>query len=219
LYVDSRTGGIYIADEGNDRVRYFSNGSSIGIDISSTKAGKYPIVNAIYLYSNGTIYIADVNNQRIYDWLTNQTVAGGNGVGHSDNQFSSPKRFFIDNDLSFYVPDFDNARVQKWSWGAKNGQTVAGGNGDGNSMKQLSQPVAVVIDSQGNLLVCDSRNNRIQKWSPGATEGVTIAGSPTGVAGSGSDELNSSRGIAIDKDDNIYVVDELNRRIQKFQVV
>jgi DNA-binding beta-propeller fold protein YncE len=59
----------------------------------------------------------------------------------------------------------------------------------------------------------------VQKWSYGATTGETVAGNSNGTAGSGPNELNSPKGIALDKDDNLYVADYTNLRIQKFEVL
>ncbi len=84
---------------------------------------------------------------------------------------------------------------------------------------QLSSPLGVVVDSQGNVLVCDTNNNRVQMWTPGATIGQTIAGNSNGTAGSGPNELNTPKGISIDKNDNIYVADYNNLRIQKFNLL
>ena len=100
------------------------------------------------------------------------------------------------------------------------GQTVAGGYGSGPALNQFSTALSVAVDSQGNILVCDSANNRVQKWTPNATAGQTVAGSPACLPGSGPNQLTAPRGIAIDKDDNLYVADGgTNYRIQRFSVV
>ena len=220
LYVDSPTGDVYVADEGNHRVRYFANGSTTGVSIPSPSAGSNPNVNGLFLDPNRTVFITDTGNNRIYQWLTNQTVAGGNGAGSNANQFNQPKRFFIDKNFTFYVADSTNQRIQKWMPNTFTGQTVAGGNGVGPGLSQLSSPLGTVVDSQGNVLVCDYSNNRVQKWTPNATVGQTVAGSASGVPGTGPDQLTSPRGIAIDKDDNLYIADGgTSYRIQKFSVV
>ena len=81
LYADSTTGDIYVADEGASRVRVFRNGSTVGVTIPSPAVGSPAIVNALYLDPNRTIFIGDSANHRVYNWLTNQNVAGGNGIG------------------------------------------------------------------------------------------------------------------------------------------
>jgi sugar lactone lactonase YvrE len=219
LYVKAATGDIYVADESNNRVVLFANGSTTGFVMTGALSGSSFAVNAIYLDPNGTVVVGDSSRNRLYNWYTNQTMAGGQGSGSSANQFNGLKRFFIDSNYSMYVTDSTNVRVQKWSRGAASGETVAGGYSPGSGANQLSAPLGVVVDSQGNILVCDTGNHRVQKWSYGATTGQTVAGNSNGIAGSGSNELNSPKGIALDKDDNLYVADYTNLRIQKFEVL
>ncbi|UJR17437.1 hypothetical protein I4U23_004332 [Adineta vaga] len=219
LYVDSNTGDIYVADEPNQRVVRFPNGSTIGFTMASILLGTLPTVSGIYLDPNGTIFITDTGRNRIYNWLTNQSVVGGYGSGTNVNQLNQPKRFFIDKNYTFYVTDSGNSRIQKWLKGATSGQTVAGGFGSGSNANQLGGPLGVVVDSKGNVLVCDSNNHRVQMWRPGAVTGQTVAGNANGASGSSPMALNSPKGIAIDKSDNFYVADTSNLRIQKFSIL
>jgi sugar lactone lactonase YvrE len=219
LYVNSVTGDIYVADESNHRVVCFKNGSTIGYNVTSILSGTAPTVSGIYLDPNGTIFITDAGQSRIYNWFTNESAVGGQGAGSNASQLNQPKRFFIDSNYTFYVADSGNNRVQKWLRGATSGNTVAGGYGAGSNESQLLSPLGVVVDSQGNVLVCDASNNRVQMWTPGATIGQTIAGNSNGTAGSGPNELNTPKGISIDKNDNIYVADYNNLRIQKFNLL
>jgi tetratricopeptide (TPR) repeat protein len=68
----------------------------------------------------------------------------------------------------------------------------------------------IAIDSKGNLFVTGA-NNKIIKFTPDG-KGQDFAGSPHGYSslkdGRGTDAMfNATRGLAIDKDDNIYVAD------------
>ena len=128
---------------------------------------------------------------------TGVVVAGGNGVGPSFNQLSSPDRFYIDHQGNIYVPELGNSRVTKWVPGATSGIIVAGGSGYGRAANQLSSPTSVVADELGNVFVCDRDNNRIQRWAAGANSGTTIA-----------DGLNYPTGIFIDSQGNIYVSEQ-----------
>ena len=219
LYVNSTTDDIYVADEFSNRVMLFTNGLTNGSVVASPLLGTSPGVSGIFLDLNGSIFITNTGQSRIYNWITNQTAAGGQGSGPGAHQLNQPRRFFIDSNYSFYIADFNNNRIQKWSSGASSGETVAGGNGQGANANQLSSPLSVVVDSQGGVLVCDYLNHRVQRWSRGATTGQTIAGNSNGTLGTGPNELKSPRGIALDKDNNLYVADAGNLRIQKFKVV
>ena len=69
----------------------------------------------------------------------------------------------------------------------------------------------ILLDSAGNILILDSGNSRIQKLSP---EGGFL--SSFGSRGQGPGEFNFPRSLDRDPEDNIYVLDVMNRRIQIF---
>jgi hypothetical protein len=178
--------------------------------------------SGIFVDNNGTVYVADRFNNRIQKWAagatTGVTVAGGNGQGGALNQLSEPMSVFVDNVGAMYIADRANHRVQKWNAGAITGTTVAGTSGiNGNSPSQLGQPVAVVVDNSGNIYIVDKAtfSHRVQKWAPGASSGVTVAGI-TNAPGSTADKLNNPIALAIDAQNNLYVVDQDNHRIQKW---
>lgn len=56
-----------------------------------------------------------------------------------------------------YVLDSGNARVQKWSQGARYGSTVLSAT--------LSSPMGMSINAYGNLFIADTSNHRIQSFS------------------------------------------------------
>jgi hypothetical protein len=80
LYVNTSTGDIYVANEPNRTVVYFANGSATGSNIPSILSGASIGVSAIYLDPYGTIFITDSGQNRISNWLINQTVVGGQGL-------------------------------------------------------------------------------------------------------------------------------------------
>jgi DNA-binding beta-propeller fold protein YncE len=93
-------------------------------------------------------------------------------------------------------------------------RTVAGGHGFGAAANQLC-PWGLVVDSIGILYASDLWNARVQKWAPGAGEGVTVAGN-NGI-GNGNNKIGGDpRGIAVDRDGTVYVVDEDSNRVQRW---
>ena len=69
----------------------------------------------------------------------------------------------------------------------------------------------VVLDSHGNLIVCEGRANRITILSPDGR--VLDIRQRTG--GTGLDQSFFPESMAIDRDDNLYVLDFGNRRVLK----
>ena len=150
-------------------------------------------------------------------------VAGGNGYDNNEpplylasNNQCDPSGIIVDKEGNLYIIDIGSNRVQKWMPGASEAITVAGGNGSGSASNQLDFPQDVVIDAEGSLFISDVGNNRIQKWVPGATEGITVAGGPDKY-GTGSDEFNDPWGLYLDKNDNLYVADYGNDRVQMWK--
>jgi sugar lactone lactonase YvrE len=98
--------------------------------------------------------------------------------------------------------------------------TIAGsvmGFADGPVQNALfSYPTSIVLDLEGNILVADHNNHRIRKIS---TDGIvtTFAGSTIGYEeGFRLDaKFRYPTGLAIDHEQNLYVVDQGNYRIRK----
>jgi sugar lactone lactonase YvrE len=92
------------------------------------------------------------------------------------------------------------------------------GFADGAATQAAFQyPYAVAADAAGNLYVADYRNHRIRKVAADGTVS-TLAGSGTAgyAEGQGAEaQFSSPRGLTIDADGNLYVVDTGNARIRR----
>lgn len=97
------------------------------------------------------------------------------------------------------------------------GVTVAGITGvPGTNSTQFNAPYDLAWSSSKELYIADALNSRIQKWSIGASSGSTVAGFVNGSSGATPEHLASPLGLYVDSDDNIYVADSGNHRIQFF---
>ncbi|CAF1566765.1 unnamed protein product [Didymodactylos carnosus] len=218
---------LYVADHCNNRIQKYPNGANTGTTVAGGNGPgvDYRQINGsygVYVTNDNTIYISDTGNDRVMKWLFGSSVgllvAGAQGTGSASNQFDSPRGLFVISNGDVYVADNNNHRIQRWTYGASNGTTVAGGNGAGNSLSQLTYPRAVIVDEAGgDLYISDTNNHRIMKWKIGATSGIVIAGSSTGTAGSTATTLYYPNGISLDSNQNLYVADSVNHRIQEFQ--
>lgn len=95
------------------------------------------------------------------------------------------------------------------------GDSVNAGSQDGSAAAaRFSAPFASAVDSQGNLFVSDSRNYTIRKISPAGL--VTTFAGQAGASGSSDgaqSQFSMPTGIAIDKQDNLYVIDGSKLRL------
>ncbi|MCL9769953.1 GEVED domain-containing protein [Flavobacterium sp. HXWNR69] len=184
---------------------------------SNTNQLNFPY--SVIVDANNNLYITDTQNHRIQKWTSGETegvtVAGGNGAGANANQLNTPTCVWVDENQNIYVMDSFNNRIQKWDAGATSGTTVAGGNGEGAALNQFNKPGGFYFRNNAFYIV-DAGNNRIIKWILGETSGTQVA---AGTYGSAADQLANptvNGTIYVDANENLYVTDYVNNRVQKF---
>jgi len=82
---------------------------------------------------------------------------------------------------------------------------------------EFKSPYYLAVDSKDNVYVVDRSNHRIQKFSPNG-DFLLMWGrnGGDGTLGSGKGEFYFPHEIAIDKNDNVYIADTGNSRVQVF---
>jgi sugar lactone lactonase YvrE len=199
--------------------------------------------SAIALDSDGNIYIADTQNQRIRKITVSTgiitTVAGtgswdyyGDGGAATAAAFRYPFGVAVDSSGNIYIADTINNSIRKVTASTGIITTVAGGNslnggyyGDGGLAiyAGLGYPRGVAIDTSGNIYIADTNNQVIRK--------VTVStGIITTIAGNGYSDYYGDGGpataaafrypnaIALDSDSNIYIADTDNHVIRKVTI-
>ena len=220
-----KTGNVYVADHGNNRIQEFDStghwlrafGDDVGgsgVDICTVAAncqagstgGLGGEMNPVGVGTDtaGDVYVTDQGNNRI--------------------QKFDPKGHW----LRAFGDDVGGSGVDICTVAANCQAGSAGGLGG-----ELSGPGAVATDSAGEVYVADTNTNRIQKfdskghwlraWGKGVNGGTKfgictvaahcLAGSKGGLGGA----MFSPRGIATDTAGNVDVADGANNRIQKFR--
>jgi hypothetical protein len=140
-------------------------------------------------------------------------VAGTGYPGSGSNQLSYPWGIFVDIDFNLYVADGSNNRIQRFQRGQLNGTTVA--RNDIPNNLTLNHPTDVILDADGFLYIADNENHRIIRAGP---KGFQCIAGCTGENGSASNELKKAYAVRFDSYGNLYVADEFNYRIQKFNL-
>ena len=182
----------------------------------------------------GNIYIADIGNQRIREVTAAgniNTIAGNGTYGFSGDggpatlaSFRNPTGIALDDTGNIYIADVFNNRIRKINKSGIittiAGDGIAGFSGDGGSATsaELYYPTGLAIDRADNIYIADEDNNRIRKVDRNGII-TTIAGN--GIGGYSGDggpattaELNFPGGVAVDKQNNIYIADASNNRIR-----
>jgi sugar lactone lactonase YvrE len=209
LFID-QADNIYFADLYDNTIKKLTkDGKRITTVAGNGKAGSgiselnTPV--GIYVDRPGNLYVSDANNDRILKIFSQGIQVIGQG------ELKNPMGLYVDEDGdgSLYVSDTLNHRVVKYLPGAtKQGVIVAGGYGMGNGLHQLNGPIALLLDStSGTLFIADTGNNRLVKWAKGARQGEVL---------SGTTSLKWSVGMKFDREWNLYLVEEYNKRVIAF---
>jgi gliding motility-associated-like protein len=176
LAVD-KTGGLFVADYGNNRIRHLGldgtaaeiAGSTAGWVDGQGLAAKLNAPIALYFGGSGLLYVGDDSHIRGIDDDNNvNTVAGSFFSGTFDGlflsaRFSLPSGIVRDAAGTMFVADYGSGIIRRL--GTDNiVENIASG--------PLNGPAGIEVDNQGNLYVADERNNLIRKIT---TTGYTIS--------------------------------------------
>jgi DNA-binding beta-propeller fold protein YncE len=218
-----RTGIIYVADAGNQRIQKFSPDRTFvtswpsrgivdsqflstgrGNQAAGSEVASCPV--DIATGQDGRLYVSDRDAHviGIFD-------ADGRPLDDATTAPMSPEQLTLDSDGNIWVADNTN-RVLKFS-------------ADGNLLRvwenlelegeqwRFMVPMAIAVDEQGRVFVAD-QSDRIQVFSPEGTL-LTAWGSSGGAAG----ELFDAAGLVLDGQGHIYVVEHYGNRVQKFRLL
>ena len=207
-------GDLFIADQGNSRIRKVNSGGTIttvgGNGVAGFCGDGGPATSAclrnpfgVALDGAGNLFIADQSNQRIRkvdSGGTITTVAGngvcaflGDGGPATIARLCNPAGVALDGAGNLFIADQSNNRIRKVDTSGTIITASAGGNGsfsfcgDGGPATSacLQKPFGVALDGAGNLFIADLNNNRIRKVDSSGTI-TTVAGNDLcGFSGDG----------------------------------
>ncbi len=255
LAMDS-AGNLYVADEKNHRIRTISRNGIVSTVAGSGPTGplkgsyvdgpasqaRFADPIGICVAADGTIYVADSDNQRIRmvspDGLVS-TLAGSGDYGkliggYRDGpagtaQFNRPYDLELDADFNLYVADYFNNMVRhispdgEVSTLAGNGQP---GHADGpGTAAQLAYPNRLARDAEGDLYLTEGHSGDLGEWVSGnCVRKINPQGQVTTLAGSGAAsyadgpalqaEFDTPMGVDVDLNGNVYVSEYLNHCIR-----
>jgi DNA-binding beta-propeller fold protein YncE len=161
--------------------------------------GLYTWPHGIRVDREGYLWTVDGQDNVIYKMDMNQgnkilLTLGTRGVtGEGPNSFNRPTDIAFAPNGDFFISDgYGNSRVVKYS---KDGRFVKTWGTRGTAPGQFNLPHTIVLDSKNRVLVGDRSNSRVQVFDMDGTflEMWTDLGAPYG--------------LAIAKDDTLYVSD------------
>ncbi len=234
LAVDD-SGNIFVADEGNNRIRKITQGGMVSTYAGSVDGyhdgfrtdAEFSGPEGLTIDDSGNLYVADSRNGRIRKispsgMVTTVPITSFDGGTGFRNMLWNPGGVAVDDSGNIYIADTYNDKIRKVT---PSGQdiTLAGstyGFADGTGAQaQFDQPQDLVVDDSGNVYVSDSRNNRIRR--------ITPSGKVTTYAGSGTEALKDGSGVAAafyhpdymaqDAAGNLYVAED-DGRVRKINL-
>ncbi|CAF1000021.1 unnamed protein product [Adineta steineri] len=175
--------------------------------------------HGLFVDINDTLYCSmyyhhQVVKRSLNDSLMNSNrVAAGTGIeGTNSDQLQGPMGIFVDVNLDLYVADCQNNRVQLFRSEESNGITVVGSTSLNPTIK-LDCPSGIILDAEKYLFIVERNNHRI------VGSGLNGFRCLVGCYGEGSqsNQLYDPFSFSFDRSGNIFVTDQQNHRIQKFQ--
>ncbi|HUI63332.1 MAG TPA: NHL repeat-containing protein, partial [Bacteroidota bacterium] len=155
--------------------------------------------------------------------------------GTGPDSLSAPTDVAIDPlTRKLFVVDFANHRVLRWGRvdsllsgrpaEAVLGQSTLESHTAGTAANQMQYPTAIAFDSAGRLWVADAVNNRVLRFDsagfkPTGAPADGVLGQPNFTSNAGGlaqDSMNYVRGIAVDVAGHLWVSDQLNNRVLRF---
>jgi sugar lactone lactonase YvrE len=242
-----REGNLYITDESNYRIRKvdkegiittFAGTGKGGYSGDGDPANKARLTDPgqITFDAKGNLYVADYKSVRKIDPSgTITTVAGTGELGYSGDGGPATEAKLTAGDVALdgkgnmYITD--NQRIRKVD---KDGiiHTIAGTgkkgySGDGGPATEaaLNDPIGIAVDGEANVFFSDHHNNVVRK--------IDRKGKITTVAGTGTDELGSTRekgparkvmlngpwGLFLGEHSSVlYIADIFNHRIRALRL-
>ncbi len=208
-----------------------SQGASTGLE------NKFQFTRGLAADGQNHLFVTDEFNNRVL--VYNLPIASNNPAPIAQyTGLNGPRAVAVDGSNDIYIADSENAVVKVFD-----GPAAAGGpyntpartigqphaandcpsTGANTAATYLACPIDLTLDSAGRLYVSDTPNNRILGFAAGASTPTAVYGQadfsgyqPNRGGAVGNNTLRSPLGMDFDGAGNLYVADQENTRVLRF---
>ena len=209
-----RTEILYVADTDNHRIQYCNLIDQIFyVMVGGSEEDKvdaqieFDLPGGVSVGRNGEVCVVDTGNHRFVLFNTDGIrVLMRGSFGGARQQFRDPTDLVADAHGNIYIVDSGNHRIKKYDF---SGNLVQTWGTAGQDPGQFREPRHIDIDRWGYLYVTDRGNQRVQVFTKNGEA----------VMAFGEELLVEPVGIAIFKNDFVFVSDVAANDIKVFQIV
>ncbi len=174
IFVDSQTEDMYILDHKSERdsgvyssdyrVLLWKKNDEIGKKLFSEIGERSFEWRQLYLILDKEMNIYVVARHCVTKWLsstkyTRQVIVAGKNERSENgkNDLWNPRAFYIDDNLTLYISDWHNNRIQKWLFNATEGITLA---------NNLTYVHGLTMDCNGHIYYTGMNDRLIYRFNP-----------------------------------------------------
>ncbi len=222
-------GNVYLSERNGHHIRKITPDGIVSTYASGSGNGTNELTSVVINKNTGTVYWSDFYGNGVY-------ALKGGAITQVINH-SLPCTLAIDASGNIYATHYDDEQVWKYTYNAANdtfdnGVAIAGtshvaGMDDGVGLAAtFARPWGIAMDGSGNLLVSGQgggdNSNSVRLITQGSWNVTTIAGVGNNTGnldglGTGA-RFNQPTGIAIDKNNDMYILDMGNNLVRKITV-
>ena len=214
-----RTELLYVADTDNNRIQYcnlidrifyiMAGSRLVGVNEEDDIDAEieFDLPGGVSVGRNGEVCVVDTGNHRFILFNPDgiRMLMRG-GFGGARQQFRDPTDLVADAHGNIYIVDSGNHRIKKYDF---SGNLVQIWGTEGEVPGQFREPRHIDIDRWGYLYVTDRANQRVQVFTTDGEVVMTF----------GAEALVEPGGIAIFKNDLVFVSDVAANDVKVFQIV
>jgi len=207
-------GNVYVADAWNGRIQKFDANGKYILEIGGTKSGFYSPRN-VGVSSSNLVYVADTGTSRLHRFDSNGNRVGQpvGGIGGGAGKFNEIFGIAFDSKGNVYAADHGNRRINIFNSDLKyiGKIKVAGWQENDPTWPMLA------VDSKDNLYAVASATGEIWVYSLNTPNNKPKYLGTIKTDTQGRPLFAQPLGIAIDKDDNIYISEMNKNQITKIK--